>query len=72
VSSSFDYLNIQHYGSSYNWFAGFHHDKADPTKEYFFLTNRKTDQSAIAKLLITNNTGFANFRVKNIKQHCLT
>src|SRR3989339_1318994 len=62
-----DYLAIQNYDANYDWFAGFLHNKTDAANEYFLLTNLRTDDSRIAKLVITNNSGYANFRVTNIE-----
>lgn len=67
-----DFLTIQSNGLDFNWHAGFLPDKTDSvSNKYFLLVNLRTDTVRTAKLVISNNSGYNNLRVKNVEDSSL-
>ncbi|NWF87964.1 MAG: hypothetical protein HXY50_00725 [Ignavibacteriaceae bacterium] len=71
ADNSEDFLTIQHYGLDYNWHAGILNNKTDQENKYFLLVNLRTDTVRTAELLIANNSGYNNLRVKNVEDSAL-
>jgi len=68
---TWDFLTIQDNDSYYNWHAGLLNDKTYSDNEYFLLVNLNTEASKTAELLITNNSGYNNLRVRSVEDQSL-
>ncbi|MDP2301011.1 MAG: hypothetical protein Q8N03_01140 [Ignavibacteria bacterium] len=67
LGNSADYLSVQHFGMSYHWHAGFFGNLNYPDNKYFLLTNLRINTPVVAKLNLTNTTGYSNMGIRNIE-----